>query len=213
MTCSEISNIIVTVGVSQLILDLLSNYLVYKGKAYRYAVQEMERSKSKLERAEYDMKRSNNKNNPKKLERAKAEHSQACADVARRHMMPSVASSVFFVLLLRILGTEYQGKVVGVLPFVPYNFATWITARGLDWREIVAEDLKAAGTTMDPKQAVSFMFVYVLAGFTAKFYVNKLVAIKPPAGADGGIQTIVDSPMGQALAKAWGIDPNDMKMD
>jgi uncharacterized membrane protein (DUF106 family) len=213
MSCSEISNIIVTIGLSQLILDLLFNYFVYEGDAYRRAVREMERNKSRLDRTEFDAKRSSNKTNLKKLERAKAEHAQACAEVARQHMMPSIVSSLFFFLLLRILGTEYKGKVIGVLPFVPYNFVSRITARGLDWRDIAVEDLKAAGTTMEPKQAFSFMFVYILAGFTVKFYVNKLAGKKPPAGADGGIQTIVDSPMGRSFIKAWGIDPNDLKMD
>jgi hypothetical protein len=213
MTCSEISNIIVTIGLSQLILDLLSNYFVYQGDAYIRAIREMERCKSRVDRAEFDTKRSNNKNNAKKLERAKAEHSQACADVARRHMMPSIASSLFFFLLLRILGTEYKGKVIGILPFVPYHFVTRITARGLDWRDIAIEELKAAGTSMDPKRAFSFMFVYILAGFTVKFYVSKLVGKKPPAGADGGIQTILDSPMGRSFAKSIGIHPDDLKMD
>jgi hypothetical protein len=213
MTCSEISNILVTIGLSQLILDLLSNYFVFEGDAYLQAIREMERSKARLDRTEFDTKRSNNKNNSKRLERAKMEHAQACADVARRHMMPSVASSLFYFLLLRILGTEYKGKVIGVLPFVPYNFVLRISARGLDWKDISEVDLKATGTLMDPKQAFSFMFVYILAGFTVKFYVNKLVGKKPPAGADGGIQTIVESPMGRSFANALGIDPNDLKMD
>jgi uncharacterized membrane protein (DUF106 family) len=213
MTCSEIINIVSTIGISQLVIDLLSNYLVYKGEHYQRALRQMERSKSKLDRAEYDMQRSQNKNNPKKLERAKAEYSQSCADVARRHMVPSLMSSLFFFLLLRILGTEYKGKVIGVLPFVPYRFVSRITARGLDWQDVSVENLQAAGTTMDPKQALSFMLVYVLAGFAVKSYVTKLVGTKPPPGADGGIATIVDSPMGQSVAKAWGFDPNDLKME
>jgi hypothetical protein len=52
-----------------------------------------------------------------------------------------------------------------------------------------------------------------LAGLTVKYYVNKAVGTKPPKGADGGVQTIVDSPMGQAMARSLGIDPKDLKMD
>lgn len=214
MTFSEILNIVTTIGVSQLILDLLSNYFVYKGRHYQHALSQLERSKAKLDRTTFDVERSkNNKHNPKKLERAKAEYQQACADVARRHMVPNMCSSLFFFLLLKILGTEYKGRVIGVVPFVPYSFLARIVGRGLDWRDVSVDDLKAAGTTLDPKQALSFMFVYVLSGLAIKSYVNKAVGTKPPAGADGGIATIVDSPMGQSIAKAWGFDPNDLKLE
>jgi hypothetical protein len=69
------------------------------------------------------------------------------------------------------------------------------------------------GTKMHPKQAFSFFIVYLLAGFTVKYYINKAVGTKPPKGADQGYQTIVDSPMGQAMARSLGIDPNDLKVD
>ncbi|KAG7341384.1 integral membrane protein DUF106 [Nitzschia inconspicua] len=213
MTCSEILNIVTTVAISQLIIDLLSNYFVFKGRHYTEAVRQMERAKAKVDRAEYDMQRSNSKNNPKKLELAKEEYSLYCADVARRHMMPNMIGSLFFLLLLKILGTEYKGKVIGVLPFVPYTFVSRITARGLDWKDVSVEDLKAAGTTMDPKQALSFMLVYILAGWVAKSYVKRAVGTNPPPGADGGLQTIANSPMGQAMAKRLGFDPDEMKLD
>mmetsp|Transcript_16984 Transcript_16984/g.27589 ORF Transcript_16984/g.27589 Transcript_16984/m.27589 type:complete len:215 (-) Transcript_16984:19-663(-) len=214
MTGSELLNIVVTIGVSQLLLDLASNYLVFQGDSYQRSVRNMERCLSKFQRAEVDFQKNANKHG-KKYERAKAEYSTACADVARRHMPPNVVSGFFFFLLGRILGTEYKGKVVGVLPFVPTDFFARITCRGLEWRDLVAEKqiLLDGTTTMDPKQALSFTVVYVLAGLTVKYYVHKAVAVKPPQGADNGVRTVVDSPMGQSMARALGIDPNDLKMD
>ncbi len=208
MTGSEILNIVVTVGVSQLIIDLLSTYLVFKRDGYQLALRNMERSKSKLERAEVDLKRSTK--HQKKADRAQTEYSSACAEVARRHMLPSLISSVYFFLLLKILGTEYQGRVMGVLPFVPFSILRGITGRGLDWKDVPLEAL--SGTKMVPKQAFSFLCIYVLAGLSVKFYVNKLVATKPPPGADKGIMTIVDSPMGHKFAQSFGLDPADLKM-
>ena len=210
MTGSEISNIIVTIGVSQLILDLLSNYFVYNGDRYQRALRNLESTKSKLTRAEFDVQSKGNKH-LKRMEKCKADYSMAAADVARRHMVPNLFSSMFFFFLLKILGTEHKGKVMGVLPFVPYTILTRITSRGLDWKDVSPDDL--VGTKMDPKQAFSFLFVYILAGLTVKYYVNKAVGIKPPKGADGGVQTIVDSPMGQAMARSLGLDPKDLKMD
>ena len=148
----------------------------------------------------------------KKYDRAEAEYSQACADVARRHYMPQFVTSICFIVLLRILGAEYSGKVVGVMPFVPTNLLTKLTTRGLgDWKSIPLDDLKKAGTSMQPQQAFSFLFVYMLASMSVKYYVNKAVAIQPPPGADGGMQTIAESPMGKAIAKNLGIDPDSFK--
>lgn len=101
---------------------------------------------------------------------------------------------------------------MGVLPFVPFNFVSRVTSRGLDWREVNMEALNEA-TTMHPKQAFSFFFVYVLAGLAVKFYINRAVGTRPPKGADGGISTVMESPIGQSMMRSMGIDPEDMKMD
>ncbi|KAL3907812.1 MAG: hypothetical protein SGILL_008719 [Bacillariaceae sp.] len=211
MTCAGIQNIVVTIGMSQLILDLVFNHFVYKGESYKRALRTMERSQTKLKRAEQDLAKSEAKHR-KKYDRTKDEYSQACADVARRHTMPQMTTSVCFLILLKILGAEYQGKVMGVLPFTPFNLITKVSTRGLaDWKIIPLDDLKATGTAMQPQQAFSFLFVYMLASMTVKYYVHQAVAIQPPPGADGGMSTIVESPMGQAIAKNMGFDPAALK--
>ena len=101
---------------------------------------------------------------------------------------------------------------MGVLPFVPYNFFAKVTSRGLDWREVDAEAL-AEATSMHPKQVLSFFFCYALAALTVKYYVNQAVGTKPPKGADGGISTIMESPLGQHVMRSMGVDPEDMKFD
>ena len=101
---------------------------------------------------------------------------------------------------------------MGVLPFVPYNFVSRVTARGLDWRSVDTESLKDV-TNMHPKQAFSFFFIYALSGLAIKYYVNKAVGVRPPKGADGGISTIMDSPLGQSVMRSMGVDPEDLKMD
>eukprot|EP00536_Pseudo-nitzschia_multiseries_P000607 jgi/Psemu1/178979/e_gw1.7.43.1 len=211
MTASEISNIVVTVGVCQLLVDLLSNYLVYNNDPYQRSLRTMERFKTKLDKADADLKKS--EKHRKKFERAKADYATSCADVARRHFAPNMCSSVFFIILLRILGTEHKGKVMGVLPFVPYDFVSRVTSRGLDWRELVATDAVTEATSMHPKQAFSFFFVYALSGLAVKYYVNRLVGTKPPVGADGGISTVMDSPLGQNVMRSMGVDPDDLKID
>ena len=104
-------------------------------------------------------------------------------------------------------------KVMGVLPFVPYDFVSRVTSRGLDWRDLLTTEAVTEVTSMHPKQAFSFFFVYALAGLAVKYYVNRLVGTKPPSGADGGISTVMDSPLGQNVMRSMGVDPNDLKMD
>jgi len=210
MTASDISSIVMTIGVWQLIIDLLSNHLVFKKDPYQRSIRTMERFKGKLDKAEVDLKKA--EKHRKKFDRAKGDYQGACVDVARRHFAPNLLSSLFFIILLRILGTEHGGKVMGVLPFVPFNFVSKVTSRGLDWREVNMEALNEA-TTMHPKQAFSFFFVYVLAGLAVKFYINRAVGTRPPKGADGGISTVMESPIGQSMMRSMGIDPEDMKMD
>lgn len=93
MTGSEILNIFVTVGISQLVIDLLSNYLVYKGESYQRVVRRMESAHSKLQRAEIDFKKNETKHQ-KRYDRAKAEYQQAAADVAKKHIPPSVSRNI-----------------------------------------------------------------------------------------------------------------------
>jgi hypothetical protein len=90
MTGSEIVNIVVTVGISQLVIDLLSNYFVFKGESYQRVVRSMESAAAKLQRAEIDLKKNENKHQ-KRYDRTKAEYQQAAADVAKRHFPPTVS--------------------------------------------------------------------------------------------------------------------------
>jgi hypothetical protein len=121
---------------------------------------------------------------------------------------------LYFFILLRILGAEYKGKVIGLFPFVPYKIIGRVTARGLDWNDVPADvDLASLDTKLDIKQAISFLCIYVLSTLTVKFYVHKLVAIQPPKGADQGFMTVAESPMVKNTLNAFGINPDDLKME
>ena len=209
MTGSEISNIVATVGIAQLVCDLLAKWLVYNKEPYQRACHALERARWKLNKAEADFKK--NEKHAKKLQRAREDWGEACSDVARRHTAPGVWSSVFFVILLRILGTEHRGKVIGLLPFVPFTMLARVTSRGLDWTDIPESTLD--GRDVDHRQAASFLFIYVLGGLSVKFFVGKLIGTQPPPGADRGILTMMESRQGQKLMKSFGIDPDDLKME
>jgi hypothetical protein len=109
MTASDISSIVVTVGFCQLVIDLLSNHFVFKNDPYQRSIRTMERYKGKFVKAEADLKKG--EKHRKKYDRAKGDFQGACADVARRHFAPTMFTSLFFIILLRILGTEHGGKV------------------------------------------------------------------------------------------------------
>mmetsp|Transcript_8077 Transcript_8077/g.16777 ORF Transcript_8077/g.16777 Transcript_8077/m.16777 type:complete len:211 (+) Transcript_8077:101-733(+) len=210
MTAADISSVVLTVGFWQLVIDLLSNQMVFKKDPYQRSLRTMERFKGKVDRAENDLKKS--EKHRKKFDRAKAEYQGACADVARRHFAPNIMGSLFFIILLRILGIENQGKVMGLLPFIPPSFISKVSARGLDWRSVDALALNEA-TSMHPKQAFSFFFVYAMCAMAVKYYVNRAVGQRPPKGADGGISTVMESPIGKSVMRSFGVNPDDMIFD
>ena len=110
MTASDLYGIVTTVGFCQLVIDLLANNLVYKKDSYQRALRTMERFRGKLDKATADLNSKGEKHR-KKFDRAKSDYQASCADVARRHVGPGILSSLFFVILMRILGTEHGGKV------------------------------------------------------------------------------------------------------
>lgn len=207
MTASEILNIAVTVGLSQLACELLAKYFVYNGDDYKRKVAALERARWKLEKAEIDAAKSNK--HEKRLQRAKDDYGDACAQVSRKHTVPGFMISIFFVMLLRILGTEHKGNVMAILPFSPIKFVSRITARGLDW-SVVEDESVFEGLSVSHKQGASFLFIYMLAALSVKFFVSKAVGTHPPTGADKGLMTIMESPGGKRLLKNFGIDADEL---
>ena len=120
-------------------------------------------------------------------------------------------SSLFFVILLRILGAENKGKVIAVLPFLPFKLLGKVTRRGLDWGSMPEGLIE--GTNINFGQGGSFLFIYLLSAMSVKFYVSKIIGKSPPPGADKGVMTVMDSPRGQKMIRSMGLDPDDMKFD
>ncbi|KAL3931586.1 MAG: hypothetical protein SGBAC_011241 [Bacillariaceae sp.] len=210
MTHSEVLNIAVTVAVCQICIDLACNYFVYKKEAYKRACSALERARWKVKKAEEDLAK-NPKKNEKRHQRAKDDFDTARAVVVSKHTFPSAFSSLFFVILLRILGAENKGNVIAVLPFAPWSILGRISRRGLDFANM--ETGLIGDSTVTFEQGASYLFIYFLSTMSVKFYCSKLFGTKPPSGADGGIFSVMDSPQGRKMAQAMGVDPDDLKFD
>jgi len=232
MTASDIVKIAATVGVVQLVCDLLSYWRIFSREPYQRAVEKQQREKWKVEKARADAERAKSQQqaaagtatntnkrggagankadkHAKKLKRAEDDYADSAANVARRHTSPNILTSLVFLVLYRVLGSEHSSKVLGVLPFTPFPFLRKVTARGLDLTT-VTEQTAADITWVSDKvtntaQAVSFVFIYLLCTLSVKFYVGKLFGTKPPAGAEN-IMAVVNSPQGQKILQAVGID-------
>lgn len=208
MTASEILSIVITVALSQLGCDLLARYFIYSGESYKRTLDALERARWKLEKAQADAAKNPTKHE-KRLQRTKDEFGEACSNVSKKHTQPGIWTSIFFVLLLRILGTEHKGKIMAVLPFVPFRVLSRITGRGLDWSAI-ADDSALEGISVNYQQGTSFLFIYMLSALSVKFFINKALATQPPPGADKGLLTIMESPGGKRMMKSFGIDPDEL---
>lgn len=125
----------------------------------------------------------------KKLKKADEEYNEMASVLASKHSFPSMVNSVIFLLLARILGTEYQGKVVAILPFVPYAIVRKISQRGLE-----------AG--IDPR-ACSFTFIFFLCSMSVKSIVSKIFGRQTPPGV--GITNFLETPRAQRLLAKYGL--------
>lgn len=208
MTAPEILNIITTVAITQILVDLSCRWMVFSGDAYKRAVASLERAESRRDRLLVTLDTpAKQEKQAKKLARYKDDVQDAAGDVARRHAVPGFLGSVVFLILYRILSTEYLGKVIGVIPFVPFSLLRRLTLRGLN------VSTPEEGAEYNVYQACSFLFIYILCTLSVKYYVHKLVGVSPPKQAEGGLMAIMDSPSNQRMLKSLGIDTDFLKED
>jgi calcium load-activated calcium channel len=206
MTASDISSLLCTVGICQLIADLCANAMVFQKEPYIRACAQLDRAKWKLDKAAADFAK--NQKHAKRHQLAKDEHAEAISNCARRHVGPSLMTSLFFIILLRILGTEHKGEIVAVLPFEPFSMMRRLSQRGLAWQDDAT--LAVEGSEIQRSQAASFLFLYFLCGLSVKYFVHQAFGTKPPPGADNGLLSMMESPQNKRLLKSMGIDPDEL---
>lgn len=233
MTASEILRIAGTVAVVQAICDILSRRFVYSQDPYQRARSAYERAKNKRDKIVSATKSAgdggggagggppkrgvstNQEKSAKKIQRAEDDCAEAAAEVARRHTQPQLFASLVFLVLYRILSTEYSGRVVAVLPFQPWGLVQRVSMRGIDIDENALKLPNLSGA-MEPKvvhhsQACAFIFIYILCTLSVKHMVGKLLGANPPKGADGGVGTILDAPKSQRMLKSLGVDTDELR--
>lgn len=221
MPVDDVVRIAVTSSVVQSLLCVLFQKLIYEKEGYQRACSQLERArirrdkvtkqveaaasakspthapvtkskKSERERAKKAAEESNAQSKAvKKAQRADDEFNEAAARVASKHSLPKFFSSIVFLILGRILGTEYSGKVVAVLPFVPWRLVQKITHRGL-------------GDDVDPR-ACSFYFIFILCSLSVKFLVGKFLETQVPKGVNG-FSNFLDTPKAQKMLESYGLD-------
>ena len=223
MTTADLVRIMSTVAIAQAICDLVAQRLVYSKDTYRSSLSQLSRAKQKLEKT---ISSSSNKaangqklgpkgleKQAKRIQRAQDDVGEASANVAKRHTGPNVLTSLAFFILYRVLNLEYQNKIIGILPFVPFSLFRKITSRGLMFEEGFEYISTAEGGNVRVthlEQACSFFFIYMLSTLTIKRLVNRVVGTTPPKGADKGIFTLFDDPKSQAILHSVGVDTEEI---
>lgn len=219
MTVHDILRIAATVTVTQVTTDFLARRFVFNQESYQRALSTFERAKLKRDKTlattppqatatSSAVSKTSAKaleKNAKKIQRVQNDFSDAAAAVAQKHTPSSFLTSILFLILYRVLSTEYSGKVVAVLPFEPWRIVRRITIKGLD---ISADDLASSDYT-DLNRSCSFLFVYMLCTLSLKFVTHKICAVHPPKGADKGVSTFLDTAKSQRLLKSFGVDTEE----
>jgi Integral membrane protein EMC3/TMCO1-like len=216
MTAADIIRIAVTVGVVQAACDLFVHWWIYSTEAYQRILERLQRAESKVN--SYQGKIGGDKH-AKRIKAAEDEKSILVATVARQHMMPNMFISILFVILMRVLASEYGGgRIIAVLPFViPYPFLRrMMTMRGLAFQDNVeyyvsTDSIEGLSKVDTIQQACSFTFIYILATMSVKYYVHQLLGTPPPPGAEN-MASLADTPQGKLLMKNWtGLDVDEFK--
>jgi hypothetical protein len=57
----------------------------------------------------------------------------------------------------------------------------------------------------------AFALIYLLSTLSIKFYVHELFGTKPPAGTEGGIMSILETPAVQRMAESAGLDISELE--
>ena len=143
-----------SVGITQLLAELLSSKLIFQSDSYKSSVATFQRAKDKhdktaaaltAKRLLYQTQQANPgkkssqqisarslEKDEKKLKFEKDDLTTTAAEVARRHTSANFFAAIAFLFLYRILATEYSGKVVALLPFEPFPLLQrMMTFRGL----------------------------------------------------------------------------------
>jgi len=227
MTASDIIHVVTIVTITQTICDLISRKLVFSQEPYKRAVSAFGRTKWKYDRSmavaalqqEQKQQKSNKpssstsiknaEKSAKKLKRIEDDYNEAVADITKRHTPTQVITSLIFVILYRVLSLEYEGKIVAVLPFQPWSVVRRLSFRALNVIEFTA--VSDGSKVNHAHQACAFLFVYVLATMSVKFFVNKIVGVHPPKGADKGMAAMLDDPQSQRFLKGLGLDTDELK--
>ncbi|CAB9517466.1 transmembrane and coiled-coil [Seminavis robusta] len=216
MTAEDIIRVAVTVSLVQVGCDLLARYMIFQKEPYQRAVSTLERRKAQYDKLvkEFEGKTGKQQEKVKKrMDRAKDDLGEAKSAVAAKHTTPGMLTSIAFVLLFRILGTEHSGKVMAVLPFQPLSLMRKVTLRGLDFGGDMGFNIfKESPGVQSVHQACSLMFIYLLCNMGVKFYVHRLVGQQTPEGV-GGIMALAENPKIAKGLKEMGLDPDELKQD
>ena len=217
MTTADLIHIVATVAVVQLICDLLANHFIFRQEPYQRILGRLRSHQLKLKKMEaLELEVGGNTSlltdkQQKKLAQTRTDVASIVMEVTNKHMVPNVYTGIVFFLLYRIFGTEFNGKLVAVLPFAPFAILRRLTMRGIQVDSVNFEPMIGI---KDANQACSLLFVYLLSTISVKYFVNKAFGTRPPKGADKGLAGVIDAPQNQALLKYWGMDNETLgKMD
>jgi hypothetical protein len=204
MTAADIVHIVWTVAWIQALGELIAYWRIYRSAAYERSLEVWQRCQFNRTRCLADPKAP-----LKKRERVEQDHANAMADIAKHHVWHNLLLSMVFIILFRILGAEYGGRVIAVLPFRPMSLLQRITLRKLDFSHATSL-FQVTSAVGDVAQAGAFAVIYLLTTLSVKYYMQQALGTAPPPGVES-FTAVLNTPSGQATMKQFGLDPSVLK--
>ena len=167
-------SIVLVCILSTLFSEFLCYVLVYSDDSFSPLTDEVSECNKRITKLKDNKSSANEKKDKKELVRLQKQLKTASSKLnglrfKTNFIMPFVMMAVF-----GILGSSYDGLVVGRLPFEPFSFIQGMTLRGIDG---IAED----------NRDCSFFPLYILGNMGLKPVITKLLGFAPPRAAGGGI--------------------------
>jgi len=217
MAIENIVEVILWTASAQVLSDLAARHFVFSQESYLRSVANFERAKARRDKLASSMPKTQvdipaptsapaptgkkgkkgtggPSSDQRRLAKAEEELAQQSTEVAARHSVPGMLSSVLFLIIFRVLGAKHGGKVVAILPFEPFQIVRRLTARGLP--------------EGSPAAACSILVIYMLVTQTVRVLMKQFFSVQPPAGA--GATSFLDTSKAQKLMKSFGVE-EDLK--
>jgi len=154
---------------SSLVAEGLAWLLIYRTERYQKMTNDLKRLNKRVEKVRSENEGLNSTSQKKKVKTAEEDLQTVSRNLSFEKMKSdAIIFMGFMVVFLSILGSVYDGRSIGKLPFEPFSLLQGISHRNLPGSDITD---------------CSYLFIYVLSSIIFRTNIQKIFGTTPPKTA------------------------------